>query len=190
MRDVQIDERDRKDYYSPSTNLFLDHCSFVASRYNLDLPDQILQCEVRDISYSTHPDLSLSSYHGNNGKDDNKIFTVTTNDATNLYARSVVLAIGFGSGPPSANPRNLPWKLSDEEKMAACHVLEMKSFPSRTVRDRIQRHEETNVVVVGGGLTSAQVADMAIRKGVTKVWLLMRSDLKGESRPLKAYAQN
>lgn len=45
---------------------------------------------------------------------------------------------------------------------------------------KIRQRKETNVVVVGGGLSSAQIADMAIRKGITRVWLLMRSEFKGE----------
>lgn len=57
--------------------------------------------------------------------------------------------------------------------------MDIKSFPSPAIRRKIQRHEETNVVVVGGGLSSAQIVDMAVRKGVTKVWFLMRSGMKG-----------
>lgn len=48
----------------------------------------------------------------------------------------------------------------------------------------IQQRRETNVVVVGGGLSSAQIVDMAVRKGVTKVWFLMRSEFKGWSSNL------
>lgn len=61
--------------------------------------------------------------------------------------------------------------------------MEIKQFPSPGVRDKIQRRQETNIVVVGGGLSSAQIVDMAVRKGVTKVWFLMRSGIKG---PLQA----
>jgi hypothetical protein len=31
----------------------------------------------------------------------------------------------------------------------------------------------TNVMVVGGGLISAKIGDLAIRRGVTKVWHIM-----------------
>lgn len=54
-------------------------------------------------------------------------------------------------------------------------------FPSLNVQRKIQQRRETNVVVVGGGLSSAQIVDMAIRKGVSRVWFLMRSDFKGMS---------
>jgi cation diffusion facilitator CzcD-associated flavoprotein CzcO len=57
--------------------------------------------------------------------------------------------------------------------------MEIKTFPSPNLRSKIQQRRETNVVVVGGGLSSAQIVDMAVRKGVTKVWFLMRSEYKG-----------
>lgn len=63
--------------------------------------------------------------------------------------------------------------------MAACHSMEIRSFPSENVRNKIKRREETNIVVVGGGLSSAQIVDMAIRKGVRRVLFLLRSELKG-----------
>jgi cation diffusion facilitator CzcD-associated flavoprotein CzcO len=36
----------------------------------------------------------------------------------------------------------------------------------------------TNMLIVGGGLTSIQLADLAIKRGVSKVWLLMRGNVK------------
>lgn len=74
-----------------------------------------------------------------------------------------------------------PWKPSNEAEGAdaCCHSMEIKTFPSPNVRTKIQQRRETNVVVVGGGLSSAQIVDMAVRKGVTKLWFLMRSEYKG-----------
>lgn len=163
----EIDERDRKDYFSPSTELFSDYCSSVIQRYGLDEPGQILQREATDISYNYLSDSS-----------DSKIFTITTSTGEKFYSRSVVLAIGPGGAGVS---KIYPWKPSTEQEGAAacCHSTEIKTFPSLNVQRKIQRRQETNVVVVGGGLSSAQIVDMAVRKGVTKVWFLMRSGLKG-----------
>lgn len=44
---------------------------------------------------------------------------------------------------------------------------------------RVRAHKPTNVLVIGGGLTSAQIADRAIRQGVTRVLHLMRGPMKG-----------
>lgn len=67
------------------------------------------------------------------------------------------------------------------------YVAIVKSFPSPNVRCKIQRRQETNAVVVGGGLSSAQIVDMAVRQGVTKVWFVMRSDMKGGLIPRVTY---
>ncbi|KAJ5487203.1 hypothetical protein N7530_001503 [Penicillium desertorum] len=162
----EIDERDRKDYFSPSTELFSDYCSSIIQRYGLDEPGQILQREATDISYNYLSDSSES-----------KIFTIATSTGEKFYSRSVVLAIGPGGAGVS---KIYPWKPSTEQEgvTACCHSTEIKSFPSPNVQNKIQRRKETNVVVVGGGLSSAQIVDMAVRKGVTKVWFLMRSGLK------------
>jgi cation diffusion facilitator CzcD-associated flavoprotein CzcO len=55
------------------------------------------------------------------------------------------------------------------------HIAE---FPDPIVKQRIAARRQTNVLVVGGGLTSAQLTDLAIRKGVTKVWHIMRGPLR------------
>lgn len=107
---------------------------------------------------------------------DSKIFTLTTSTGRKFHSRTVVLAIGAGG---AGLAKTFPWPQA-EGASACCHSMEIKSFPSTNVRDKIQRRRETNVVVVGGGLSSAQIVDMAVRKGVTKVWLIMRSEMKGE----------
>lgn len=89
-----------------------------------------------------------------------------------------MLAIGAGGAGVA---KIFPWRPANEEEgaSACCHSMEIKSFPSLNVRRKIQRRQETNVVVIGGGLSSAQIVDMAVRKGVTKVWFIMRSEMKG-----------
>lgn len=171
---VEIDERDRKDYYSPSTGLFADYCDSIIERYGLNEPGQILKEEVVDMTYGYLPD------RGDIPVSNSKIFTLTTSSGAKFYSRTVVLAIGAGG---AGLTKVFPWKpVSKEEGVdACCHSMEIKSFPSPNVRNKIQHRQQTNVVVVGGGLSSAQIVDMAVRKGVTKVWFLMRSGLKGRT---------
>ncbi|PYI13810.1 hypothetical protein BO99DRAFT_396024 [Aspergillus violaceofuscus CBS 115571] len=159
----EIDERDRKDYFSPSTGLFADYCASIVARYRLDRPGLIRQSEVTDIQYGhlPHSDSATS-----------KVFTVTAADGTQHYSRAVVLAIGPGP------QKILPFALTPTEQQGACHSSDIRAFPSANVQAKIRQRQPTHVVVVGGGLTSAQVADMAVRRGVRKVWLLMRSDFK------------
>lgn len=161
--DTEIDERDRKDYFSPSTGLFSDYCESVVERYGLGRPGMIAEGDVVDICFNYVDELDSSR----------KVFTVTTRDGKVFYSKAVVLAVGPGGR------KLLPFPLSAEEAGGACHSGEIRAFPSPNVKRKIQQRKETNVVVVGGGLSSAQIADMAIRKGVTKVWFILRSDFKG-----------
>ncbi|KAI1967213.1 hypothetical protein LOZ07_006443 [Ophidiomyces ophidiicola] len=158
----EIDERDRKDYYSPGTDFFFDYCDSIAARYKLDNLGRILKQEVDSIKFDYHPHLSETD----------KIFTVATKEGRIFCSRAVVLAVGPGE------ERNFPWKLSAEEKKGASHIFDIMRLPSPVIKEKIKARRETNVLVVGGGLTSAQISDVIIKKGTTKVWLLMRSDLK------------
>ena len=169
---VEIDERDRKDYFSPSTSLFADYCAYIIERYGLDEPGQILKQEVTDIAYDYLPDNTDAA------TPNSKTFTIVTSAGRTFYSRSVVLAIGAGG---MGLDKIFPWRPSTEAEgaKACCHSMEIKSFPSPNVRQKLQQRQQTNVVVIGGGLSSAQIVDMAVRKGVTKVWFLMRSEMKG-----------
>ncbi|KAI1133234.1 FAD binding domain-containing protein [Nemania abortiva] len=154
-----VDERDRKDYYVPSTPLFFSHCDCVADRYHL-CDDILCQEQVEDISYGIVGEFS----------DEQKIFTVKTSNGCH-YGKIVVLAIG-------GNPPQIPYPLTTEEMEGATHAMHIKAFPPPYMQKKIAARAQTNVLVVGGGLTSAQIADLAVRRGVTKVWLIMRGPLK------------
>ncbi|CAM1511937.1 Fc.00g094500.m01.CDS01 [Cosmosporella sp. VM-42] len=161
---VAINMRERDDYYTPSTPLFRDHCEKIAERYKLS--DDIIRNEsVEHIDYDVVRGVSI---------DDEKLFTVATN-GVRRYARAVILAVGPANEakipriPSMPNVKNLP---------QTCHSMHINEFPAQIVQDRIAARRQTNILVVGGGLTSAQLSDLAIRKGVTTVWHIMRSGLR------------
>lgn len=56
--------------------------------------------------------------------------------------------------------------------------MQINGFPDAVVSAKIKAKRETNIVFVGGGLTSAQLADMAVRRDVTHVWHLVPGDCK------------
>ncbi|KAI5287425.1 hypothetical protein KEM52_001588, partial [Ascosphaera acerosa] len=164
--EVEIDERDRKDYYCPPTSLFRDYCASVVGRYRLDSDTLVQQAQVTDLAYGVVPE---------SGEPDRKVFTARTADGRTVYAHAVVCAVGPGLR------KNLPWRLSAAEARGAVHSSEIargEAFLPPHVRERVRCGRETDVVVVGGGLTSAQIADNLVRRGVTRVWLLMRGPLK------------
>ncbi|KAI1497478.1 FAD binding domain-containing protein [Biscogniauxia marginata] len=154
-----VDERDRNDYFVPSTPLFFSHCNCLTDRYNLS-SNVISHENVKDIRYGYIEDFSETE----------KVFTIKT-DSKCHYARTVVLAVG-------GNPPYIPGLKPSEELEGATHAMQIKEFPSSSIRQKIATRNSTNVLIVGGGLTSAQLADLAIRKGVSKAWLIMRGPLK------------
>ncbi|TKA71713.1 hypothetical protein B0A49_03969, partial [Cryomyces minteri] len=157
---LEIDERDRKDYYSPSTALFSAYCDCVVQRYKLN-KNLVRQEGVQDIDFGIVKQIS----------DVDDIFTVTTNKGVH-HARTVVLAVGAGNAPSIPDAGLTP------PMVGQCHAMQIKEFPDPSVHVKMRAKKETNVLVVGGGLTSAQVADLAVSKGVTRVWHVMRSELK------------
>ncbi|KAL9116063.1 MAG: hypothetical protein Q9227_000431 [Pyrenula ochraceoflavens] len=158
-KEPMVDERDRKDYYAPSSKLFMDQCNCLADHYCLQHGMIKHEC-VEDVDYADHEDDFGS-----------RLFTIRTNKQVHR-ARVVVLAIGVGNAP----------KIPDVPRSAriecSCHTGQMRKFLDRELEAKLCRGATTNVLVVGGGLTSAQVTDLAIRKGVTKVWHVMRSHMK------------
>ncbi|OAA63798.1 FAD binding domain protein [Cordyceps fumosorosea ARSEF 2679] len=161
---VAINVRDKNDYYTPSRGVFEDHCASLTQRY--DLEAGVLRKEaVQDVDYDyvdAFPDEA------------EKLFAVRTDQGTH-YARSVVMGVGAANVPslPSI-PSMAAAALPSGAYPQACHSLQVTTFPDPHLRRLIAARQPTHVVVVGGGLTSAQLADLAVRRGVTKVWHVMR----------------
>ena len=159
FRGKSIDERDKQDYFTPSTGLFNDFCLNCIERYKLN--DLILHAHVSAIHFD---------------KEDSKgemggVFKVETSSG-NQYARSVVLAIG--TGIPTGISRK------EEESIGSCHSSDLlkQNALAPHVQQKISAKEDTAVIVVGGGLTSAQIVDLCICKGVSRVWHIMRDHFK------------
>lgn len=171
---ININQREQWDYYTPSQSLFCDHCSCVADRYHLN-DSMVHQEAVRDLQYGSVKRISATE----------NIFTVVS-DKTVRYARAVILAVGPANTPvlPMIPTLGYPGQFEPNRAMPqACHSMHIPQhhFPHDIVRDRISKRQPTNVLVVGGGLTSAQLSDLAIRKGVTKVWHIMRGPLRNKA---------
>ncbi|KAF7539256.1 hypothetical protein G7Z17_g12455 [Cylindrodendrum hubeiense] len=160
---ITINLRERNDYYTPSTSLFCDHCEKVADRYKLG-PEIIRKESLEHIDYGVVKGISI---------DDEKLFTITSNQVRR-YARTVVLAVGPAN---VAKIPRIPSMPNVETLPQTCHSMHIERFPDPVVLERIKARRSTNILVVGGGLTSAQLSDLAIRRGVTKVWHIMRAPM-------------
>ncbi|KAL8828195.1 MAG: hypothetical protein Q9191_002734 [Dirinaria sp. TL-2023a] len=162
---LEIDERDRKDYFTPSSELFHDYCDGVVHQYSLE--NLVEQSQVVSIDFGFFDD-------SNNGDPEKRVFKVVTGSGSVQFAKIVVLAIGAGGEPI------MPRHLSTAEREGACHSahLPKQAFLARSVRQKILTRQSTVVVIVGGGLTAAQLANKCIQDGVSRVFMIMRSALK------------
>ncbi|PKS11175.1 hypothetical protein jhhlp_002936 [Lomentospora prolificans] len=165
-----INERDRDDYFTPSQKLFREHCELVRNKYLLD--EGIVHKEtVLDITYDVVRGISIN---------DEKLFTITTNKSIR-YTRAAVLAVGPANSATIPRINGMPEDARYPVfggRYQSCHSFHIKSIPDETVQARISANRRTNVLVIGGGLTSAQITDLAIHKGVSKVWHFMRGPCK------------
>ena len=173
---LEIDERDRKDYFTPSTVVFEDYCRDVVRRY--DLEHVVDKAQVASIDYGPGDDFGL--FHDSDSGA--SLFKVTTTAGDVKFAKIVVLAVGAGGSPC------MPQKVSTAGQQGACHSTQLpqRAFLSQSLVHKIAARLSTTVMVIGGGLTAAQIAPQCIEKGVKRVFMVMRSSLKCNS-PTRPY---
>ena len=150
--------------------MFQEHCFSVRDRYHLD-SGLVWKENVQDISFGEIKGISTN---------DEKLFTVTT-EKSKRYARAVVLAVGPANPPKIPAIPGMPEPAKEPVPgghYQSCHSMHIKTFPDPIVKSRAAAGMQTNLLIVGGGLTSAQLTDLAIRRGVTKVWHIMRGACK------------
>jgi len=131
----------------------------VIDRYGLRR-DLVQQERVEDIDFSLVTGVSETE----------KVFTVRSDQGI-YYARSVVLAVGPGNAP------SIPAGLG-KPGQGCCHAMQIREFPDPSVTAKLQQKKDVNIVVVGGGLTSAQLTVMACKHGARKVFHLVRGRLR------------
>ncbi|KAF8679931.1 fad binding domain protein [Rhizoctonia solani] len=182
-----INERDRRDYFTPGTALFHDFVQEdVVQRYGLassaPWPEAksglnnphtgaitMLKGEVASLDWvPLHVE----------GSGHTAGFCVQTNDGACVGAKAVVCAVGMGGCP------SIPPVLSSST--CGSTKLEMhgpgwahSSFltnPSYTFPP--EYCNRGTAVVIGGGLTSAQICHLALQKGFFKVVLVLRGFMK------------
>ena len=195
---VNINERSREDFYTPSTDLFAQFVQQdIIERYGLPgagaerWPE--LQDALNDSSHTTCHGPELTVAKGTVSKiqwhddgtcicgDQDRGFTLKLACGTTIASKAVVSAIGPGGIP--AIPLQL--KSQDSSRLATsgngwCHssalALPGFAFPPEHVACS-SRH--TTLLIIGGGLTSAQIADLALKHDhFNKVILLLRGHLK------------
>ena len=186
-----INERDRRDYATPGAQLFRDFCDDIVSRYGL-VPEQkdgrlygvteylnvrrdrpacnidsaLVAGDVCDLDYGTVNVAHCGRVDPHQG------FSVRLGDGTLIGAKAVISAVGTGGRP------HVP------EWLAPHKGLWMHSAQLATPGNVFPPPElvttGATLVIIGGGLSSAQICDVAIRRGVKRVVLLLRGHLKAK----------
>lgn len=156
---IEVNQRNWKDYFRPSTKLFRDYCQEIINRYNLENVVKKGKCKMIE------RDTLLVGNETIDG------FTITTEDGRTFGSRAVVVSCG-----PIGKPNYCPDCFPD----GSCHTSHLFTrqvdfIPTETLNQRLS---DATTVVVGGGLTSAQICDALIRRGAQKVILLCRGELK------------
>ncbi|KAF2274416.1 FAD/NAD(P)-binding domain-containing protein [Westerdykella ornata] len=180
-RTRKVDERDRKDYYAPSARVFASHCRDVVQKYGLD-GGMVRKEAVTDIDFDTKASFlgeKAGESHADLDSDlevdpEGKIFRVST-DKGIYFAHVVILAIGPGNKPAIPPVLGLPQHYPHE---GYAHAMHLSQIPPPHVLSKVLAGQQTALLVVGGGLTSVQIADLALKRGVTKVYLLRRGPVK------------
>ncbi|CAO1626693.1 unnamed protein product [Sympodiomycopsis kandeliae] len=203
-----VNERERKDYFTPSTELFRDFVAEdIVKRYGLSTdgnwPSAASALKSGNLTSSSQPALTVkgevdSMAWANITVDDDVLlegFYLTAADGASFGAKAVVSAAGPAGQPSIPEPlkqASKPMSVSYEQGEDApptpgCHLhgpgwchsaalaLPNLRFPPPAGKNNQGDH---TLVVVGGGLTSAQVCDIALRRGFDKVKLLLRGHLK------------
>ncbi|CAH2351729.1 hypothetical protein CLIB1423_04S04632 [[Candida] railenensis] len=167
---IDINMRDWKDYYRPSTSLFRDFCQDIIDRYKLH--NMVKKDKVVDIEYCL---LNVTDTN-----ECGKGFLVRTEGGQIFGCKSCVVTTGHAG---KINYPISPFKLSPEAPEGSCHTThifqrKVSSFPDANIIHKIEQGKRNSMVVVGGGLTSAQLVDVALRSGVEKCYLLLRGGMK------------
>jgi hypothetical protein len=158
-----LDERDRNDFFRPSTSFFAEYCNYVASRYNIE--NIVEKSTVTSVIYK--PDETSES----------GIFTLQTSTGAK-HALTVV----FACGPATPPTIPLTCKFCHKNPKGVSHAFTPHPSPTSSLPDhvlhKIQAGTTTSLAVIGGELTSAQVTCAAVHAKVSKVFHFMRGPMK------------
>ncbi|KAI5967569.1 hypothetical protein CANMA_003003 [Candida margitis] len=161
---VDINMRDWKDYYRPSTKLFHDYCMEVVERYRLQ--DGIVNDEVESIEHRL-----IQS-----GDDLGKGFVIRTKSGKIYGCKFAVVASGH------RGKINYPLSICPDPHFpnGSCHTTHLFSKQVQFLDSQyFSNPDRKNIVIIGGGLTSAQLAHVACQDPtVSSVHLVFRSGIK------------
>lgn len=159
---IDINMRDWRDYYRPSTKFFRDFCHDLIARYNL--ANRVVRDEVATIRYG-----EIHIYDENRHENG---FIIITKLGRVFGSKVCVVASGHRGEINYPIASLHPGATLDH----ACHSTHIFNGEVAFPHPRLVAGSG-HIVIVGGGLTSAQLAHVAVVQGF-EVTLILRGPLK------------
>ncbi|ABN65795.2 predicted protein [Scheffersomyces stipitis CBS 6054] len=165
---IDINMRDWKDYYRPSTKLFEDFCKDIVDRYSLHnnvKKDEAINVEERFINV-----LGKEEY--------GKGFVIKSANGETFGCKICIVATGH------RGEVNYPIKPFEDPHFpeGSCHTTHLfnkeVNFLGKELMIKPRASKSRSIVIVGGGLTSAQLAHVAANVGISKIYLMLRGPVK------------
>lgn len=161
---IDINMRDWKDYYRPSTPFFCDFCRDIVARYHLE--DRVRHDEVVSIEYA---DISVIDTD-----EVGKGFIIRTASGREYASKICVVTTGHRGNINYPLPALGPDPHTLE---GSCHTTHIFSRAVEFPPARLRLVLAPTIMIIGGGLTSAQLAHVCANAGI-KVHFLLRGPLK------------
>lgn len=160
---IDINMRDYRDFYRPSSSLFEDFCKEITDRYSL--ASRIRKDEVISIQWG---DLYIID------KDQLvKGFIIKTVSGSVYGGMTCIVSSGH------RGKINYPLKslasanASLEQACHTTHIFNRQiSFPPPCIKKKLDMRKAASLVIVGGGLTSAQLAYLAANLSINVTFIL------------------
>ncbi|KAJ3068862.1 hypothetical protein HDU99_003082, partial [Rhizoclosmatium hyalinum] len=170
---------DRRQFFTPSASLFQDFCSSLVDRYGLD--DVLHQGNVTAIT-PVNPNTPNSYF-------EIKSFNKYTGEYETFTAKRVVAALGNVNNPiipPWVHmiPQHIPEKrIVHALDFVQCLKSDCEGCNDDILPDQLKEQlndlsEKPRLLVIGGGLTSAQLVQLAVKRGFKDITLMTRGVLK------------
>ncbi|ODV76863.1 uncharacterized protein CANTADRAFT_8443 [Suhomyces tanzawaensis NRRL Y-17324] len=167
---IDINMRDWKDFYRPSTPLFKDFCEDIINRYGLH--NNVQKDEVISIEYKY-----INVVGGETGSF-GQGFVVRTASGRTFGCKICIVSSGH------RGVINYPIKPFDDPHFpeGSCHTTHLftgkVNFLGQELMNKPRKSKSRSIVIVGGGLTSAQLAHVAANAGIENIYLLFRGPIK------------
>lgn len=160
---VDINMRDYRDFYRPSSNLFEDFCKEITERYGLASrirKDEVVSIQWGDLNIMDKGELI-------------KGFIIKT-ESGNIYGGKTCIVSSGHRGKINYPLKGLAEANASLEQ--ACHTTHIFnrqiSFPPPCIQKKLDMKKPSSLVIVGGGLTSAQLAYLAANLSVNVTFML------------------